>query len=92
MADDGGLVRKDADHAGSAFDLLVDPLQRVGRPHLGPVVAGEGGEGPTVAASGWAKIVLNTATMSLWVLGTSANTLRAKCTQLGRTEPRSAFH
>ena len=25
-------------------------------------------------------------------LGTSANTLRAKCTQLGRTEPRSAFH
>jgi hypothetical protein len=45
MEDDGGLVGKDADHTGSAFDLLVDPFQRVGRPHLGPVVAREGGEG-----------------------------------------------
>src|SRR5215207_660709 len=36
----------------------------------------------TVAASGWAKIVRNTAaTMSLWDLGTSANKLRAKCTR-----------
>ena len=36
----------------------------------------------TVAASGWAKIVRNTAaTMSLWDLGTSANRLRAKCTR-----------
>jgi hypothetical protein len=35
-----------------------------------------------VAASGWAKIVRNTAaTMSLWDLGTSANKLRAKCTR-----------
>jgi len=33
-ADDGGLVREDADDAGSAFDLLVDPLQGVGAPDL----------------------------------------------------------
>ena len=44
-ADDGGLVREDADDAGSAFDLLVDPLQGVGRPDLRPVRPGEGGEG-----------------------------------------------
>src|SRR5215211_6374847 len=44
-ADDGGFVREDADDAGSAFDLLVDPLQGVGRPDLRPVRPGEGGEG-----------------------------------------------
>lgn len=44
-ADDAGLVGKDADDTGPSFDLAVDPLEWVGRPDLGPVVAGEGGEG-----------------------------------------------
>jgi hypothetical protein len=36
----------------------------------------------TVAGSGWAKIVRKTAaTMSLWLLGTSASRLRAKWTR-----------
>src|SRR5215212_4505739 len=44
-SDYGGLFGEDADHAGAAFDLLVDPLERVGRPHFGPVRPREGGEG-----------------------------------------------
>jgi len=35
---------KDSDDPGSAFDLLVDPLQRVGRPDLLPVRFRERGE------------------------------------------------
>jgi len=35
-ADDGGVVREDPDDAGAALDLLVDPLDGVGRPGLGP--------------------------------------------------------
>ena len=44
-ADDGGVVGEDADDAGAVFDLAVDPFDRVGRPDLGPVLPGEGGEG-----------------------------------------------
>ena len=109
-ADDGALVGEDAHHAGSAFDLLVDPLDGVVGPDLGPVRPRERGErqdlglgvvsGPifgnalaswsrtcsqvacTALASGWAKIVRNSAaTMSLWDLGTRASRLRAKWTR-----------
>jgi hypothetical protein len=34
-ADHGRVVGEDADHAGSAFDLLVDPLERVGNGYEG---------------------------------------------------------
>src|SRR3712207_7434703 len=37
-------VREDADHVGAAADLPVQPLQRVVRPDLPPVLGGEGGE------------------------------------------------
>ncbi len=43
-SDDGGVVGKDSDDAGSAFDLAVDALDGVGRPDLGPVLAREAGE------------------------------------------------
>jgi acetylornithine deacetylase/succinyl-diaminopimelate desuccinylase-like protein len=36
-ADDRGLVGEDPDDAGAALDLLVQPLQGVGRPDLAPV-------------------------------------------------------
>ena len=44
-ADHGGGVGEDPDDAGSALDLLVDPLERVGGPDLRPVRARERGEG-----------------------------------------------
>ena len=43
--DDGGVVREDPDDAGAAFDLFVDPLERVGAPDLLPLRFREGGEG-----------------------------------------------
>jgi hypothetical protein len=35
-ADDSGVVREDPDDAGAAFDLFVDPLQRIRRPDALP--------------------------------------------------------
>jgi hypothetical protein len=35
-ADDGGVVRDDPDDAGAALDLLVDPLDGVGRSDRAP--------------------------------------------------------
>src|SRR4051812_13619325 len=43
--DHGCVVGEDADHAGSALDLLVDPLEGVVGPDLRPVGPWEGGEG-----------------------------------------------
>jgi hypothetical protein len=40
-ADDRRFVEEYPRHAGSAFDLLVDSLQRVGAPDFGPVPTGE---------------------------------------------------
>jgi hypothetical protein len=40
-ADDGGSIRKDADDIGTAFDFLVQPLDRVGRVDLRPVPHGK---------------------------------------------------
>jgi hypothetical protein len=37
-ADHGGVVGEDPDHVGAAADFLVDPLQRVRGPELGPVL------------------------------------------------------
>ena len=34
---DRGVIGEDADDAGAALDLLVDPLQQVGAPDLFPV-------------------------------------------------------
>jgi hypothetical protein len=42
-ADDGGVVGEDADHVAAAFDLLVDPLERVRRRERAPVASGERG-------------------------------------------------
>jgi hypothetical protein len=39
-ADDGLIVREDADDVGAALDLLVDALERVRRRDLGPVLLG----------------------------------------------------
>jgi hypothetical protein len=38
-------VREDPDHVGPTAEVAVEPLLRVGRPDLAPVVAPEGGEG-----------------------------------------------
>ena len=38
QAEDGVVVGEDADHLGSALDLAVQPLQRVGGVDLGPVI------------------------------------------------------
>ena len=38
---DAGLVRKDANHIGPPFDLLVQAFQRVGGMQLGPVLGWE---------------------------------------------------
>ena len=35
--EEGSGVREDADDVGAAFDLLVDPLERVRGPDLTPV-------------------------------------------------------
>jgi hypothetical protein len=45
----GFRVGEHAHHVGAALDLLVQPLQRVGRPDLLPVTDREGGEGPMTA-------------------------------------------
>ena len=37
---DRRIVGEDADHVGAAFDLLVEPLERVGAPDLAPVLLG----------------------------------------------------
>ena len=39
--DHGLVVGEDPDDVGAAADLLVDPLQRVGGPQLGPVLRGQ---------------------------------------------------
>ena len=38
-------IGEDPDHAPATLDLLVDPLKRVGRPDLAPVLTRERGEG-----------------------------------------------
>ncbi len=45
QAPDGVLVGEDSDDIGSAFHLLVQPFQRVGRVELGSVLGGEAHEG-----------------------------------------------
>jgi hypothetical protein len=44
-ADQRAVVGEDADDVGAAADLAVDPLERVGRAQLRPVVDGEALEG-----------------------------------------------
>src|SRR5918998_1708949 len=51
-ADDGLIVWEDADHVGAALDLLVDPLERVRRRDLGPVLLGVVHVGEDVLARG----------------------------------------
>ena len=46
--DQGAVVGEDADDVGAPTDLAVDPLERVGRAQLRPVVGGEGVEGEQV--------------------------------------------
>lgn len=41
---DRSVVGEDADHVGAAFDLLIEPLERVGAPHLAPVLLREAQE------------------------------------------------
>jgi len=41
QADDGGLVWKEADDIGAAFDLLVQPFQRVGGMQFCAVLGGK---------------------------------------------------
>ena len=43
-----GGVGEDADDVGAAFDLFVEPFQRIGRPDLLPVRNREIGEGGDV--------------------------------------------
>src|SRR4029450_4800659 len=50
QAEEGGRVGEHADHVGTSFDFLVDPLERVGGPDLLPVRGGEGSEGGDVVA------------------------------------------
>ena len=46
--DDGWAVGEDPDDVAAAADLLVEPLERVVRPELPPVLLGEGREGEQV--------------------------------------------
>src|SRR5947208_633091 len=48
QAGDGGAVGEDADDVGAAADLLVEPLERVGRPDLPPDGFGVGREAEQV--------------------------------------------
>ena len=48
----GGVVGEDADDVGSAADLAVDTLERVGASELGPVRVGELVEGEKVFFGG----------------------------------------
>jgi len=41
QAHNRSIVGKDADNAGSALDLLVEPLEQVGAPQLAPVAGRE---------------------------------------------------
>ena len=41
QAHDGGVIGEDANDAGAAFDLLVEPLEQVGAPQLAPVAGRE---------------------------------------------------
>ena len=45
QADPGGAPREDPDHVRAPPDLAVEPLQRVVRPDLDPVLLWEGSEG-----------------------------------------------
>ena len=49
-SDCGGVVGEDADHVGAAFDLLVQPFERVVRPDLAPVFCRERREREHVGA------------------------------------------
>ena len=40
-ADDGGVVGEDLHDVGASLDLLVEPLERVVRPDLAPVIRRE---------------------------------------------------
>ena len=44
-ADDRRFVGKDAHNTTPTLQFLVEPLERIGRPDLAPVLGGEGGEG-----------------------------------------------
>jgi hypothetical protein len=39
--DQGAVVGEDADDVGAPSDLAVDPLERIRRPQLGPVLGGK---------------------------------------------------
>lgn len=41
QTDDGGLAGEDADDLAASFDLIVEPLQRVGGVELGAVLSGK---------------------------------------------------
>jgi hypothetical protein len=47
---DGVVVGEHADDVGASFDLAMEPLERVGRPDLAPVLDGERGERQQVVA------------------------------------------
>ena len=47
-ADDGVIVREDADDVGAALDLAVEPLDGIGRTDLVPVLLGKVHEGENV--------------------------------------------
>ena len=49
---DRSVIGEDADHVGAAFDLLIQPLKRVGAPDLAPVLLGEVQEVQHVVAGG----------------------------------------
>src|SRR5438876_590630 len=51
QSDYGVAVREDSGHVGAAFDLTVDPLERVGRPDLAPVLGWEAEVGEHVVLS-----------------------------------------
>lgn len=47
----GVFVREDADDLGTAFDLTIEPLERVGRVQLGPMLRREGHVGEDLPLS-----------------------------------------
>lgn len=52
QAGDRGVVGEDADDVGASFDLLIEPVQRVGVPHLAPVLLREVQERQQVVSGG----------------------------------------
>ena len=59
QSDHGRFVGKDAHHAGRCLTLCVDPVPRVGRPHLGsdgPYVAFDS-RAPNLVASGTSHVI-----------------------------------